>query len=213
MASNFVREDMTFFSRGMVCVLSGLGANRCLLAALMGQMIGKHPAGRVKNVSGQTVVTMRRMFFMGFFKKLSQENTIFLIAVKLALPTAPLVIAGTVDIHDPAEKIHRILHSEFFDDFVVFPLPVTYSLLAPAPSTQYPFFNRAISTSCFATIRRSLSTSLNDLLVCKAAYGFPLCGSRASSPSSRYFLTHVPISPLLIPYSFSSCRSDLCSSK
>ena len=58
-----------------------------------------------------------------------------------------------------------LLHFEFFDDFVFFSLPVTYSLFAPAPSTQYPFFNRAISTSCLATMRRSRSTSLNDLLV------------------------------------------------
>lgn len=119
--------------------------------------------------------------------------TVLLVAVQLALPTAPFVIAGTVDAHDPAQEVHRILHPEFFNDFVVFPLPVTYSLFAPALSTQYPFFNRAISTSCFATISRSRSTSLNDLLVCKAAYGFPLCGSRASSPSSRYFFTHVEI--------------------
>ena len=160
---------MTFFSRGMVCVLSGLGANPCLLAALMGQMIGKHPAGRVKNVSGQTVVTVRGMLFMGFLKKLCQANAVFLIAVFCSFPATPFVIAGTVDVHDPAEKVYRILHSEFFDDFVVFSLPVTYSLLAPAPSTQYPFFNLAFSTSSFATISRSRSTSLNDLLVCKAA--------------------------------------------
>ncbi len=135
----------------------------------MGQMVGKHPACLVKNVSGQTVVAMRRMFFMSLFKKLRQENTILLVAVKLALTATPLVIAGTVDVHDPAQKVYRVFLPEFFDDFIVFPLPVTYSLFAPAPSTQYPFFNRAISTSCFATISRSLSTSLNDLLVCNAA--------------------------------------------
>ena len=132
-------------------------------------MVREYPAGRVKNISGQTVVTMRRMFFVGLLKKLSQENPIFLIAVKLALPTAPLVITGAIDVHDPAEEVYRILYSEFFDDFIVFSLPVTYSLFAPAPSTQYPFFNRAISTSCFATISRNRSTSLNDLLVCNAA--------------------------------------------
>ena len=45
---------------------------------------------------------MRRMFFMSFLEKFGQKNTIVLIAVKLALPTAPLVIAGTVDVHDAA---------------------------------------------------------------------------------------------------------------
>ena len=166
-------------------------------------MIGEHPACPVKNVSGQAVVAVRRMLFMSLLKKLRQENAILFVAVKLTLTATPLVIARTVNIHDPAEKVYRILHSEFFDDFVVFPLPVTYSLFAPTPSTQYPFFNRAISTSCFAMISRSLSTSLNDLLLCNAAYGFPLCGSSASSPSSRYFFTHAVTSPLLTPHSFS----------
>ena len=165
MASYLVGEDMTLFARRMVSVLSGFGANPGLLAALMGQMVGKHPSGLVKNVSGQTVVTVGRMLFMSLLEKLSQENTVFLIAVKLTLPAAPFVIARSVNVHDPAQKIHRILHSEFFDDFVIFPLPVTYSLFTPAPSTQYPFFNRAISTSCFATRSRSRSTSLSDLLV------------------------------------------------
>ena len=189
MASYLIGEDMALFSRWTVGILSGLGPNPGLLAALMSQTVGEYPACLVKNVFGQTMVAMRRVCFMCLLEKLGQKNAIFLIAVDLTLTTAPLVITGTVDAHDPAQKVYRILHSEVFDDFVVFPLPVTYSLLAPAPSTQYPFFNRAISTSCFAMISRSLSTSLNDLLVCKAAYGFPLCGSRAASPSSRYFFT------------------------
>lgn len=158
MASYLVREDMALFSLRMVSVLSGFGANSGLLAALVRQMVGKYPSGLVKNISGQTVVTMGRMLFMSLLKKLGQENTILLIADKLALPTTPLVIAGTVDVHDPAQKVYRIFHSEFFDDFVVFPLQVTYSLFAPAPSTQYPFFNWAISTSCFATSSRNRST-------------------------------------------------------
>ena len=204
---------MALFSWRMIGILSGLGPNPGLLAALMSQMVGENPACPVKNVSGQTVVAVRRMFFMSLLKKPRQENAILLVAVNLTLTATPLVIAGTVDVHDSAEKVYRILHSEFFDDFVVFPLPVTYSLFAPAPSTQYPFFNRAISTSCFATISRSLSSSLNDLLVCNAEYGFPLCGSRASSPSSRYFFTHVETSPLLMSYSLAISLVALCSSK
>ena len=47
------------------------------------------------------------------------------------------------------------------------------------------------------------STSLNDLLVCSAAYGFPLCGASASSPSSKYFLTHAETKLWSTPCSFS----------
>ena len=75
---------------------------------------------------------------MSLLAKLGQKNTILLITVKLSLPMTPLVITGSVDVHDPAQEAYRILHPELFDDFVVFPLPVTYSLFAPSPSTQYP---------------------------------------------------------------------------
>ena len=158
---------MTFFSR-LVCRLSCLGTYTGIFTALMSQIVGKHPAGLVKYISGQTVVAVRRVFFMCFQEKFGQENTIFLIAIRLSFSASPFVVSGSIDIHDPAQKVYRVFHPEFFDDFVVFPLPVTYSLFAPAPSTQYPFFKRAISTSCFATISRSRSTSLSDLLVYKA---------------------------------------------
>ena len=71
MASNFVGEDMTFFSRWMVGVLSGLRANTGLLTALMSQMVRKHPSCLVKNVSGKTVVAVGGMFFMSILEKLS----------------------------------------------------------------------------------------------------------------------------------------------
>ena len=160
---------MTLVSRRFVCVFSCLGTYPRILAALMGQMVRKHPSCPLKDVSGQAVVSVGRMLFVRFLKEFSQENAILFVAVWLAFPAAPFVIAGSVDVHDPAKKIYRILYSEVFDDFVIFPLPVTYSFFAPTPSTQYPFFNRAISTSCLATISRSLSTSLNDLLAVKAA--------------------------------------------
>ena len=108
---------------------------------------------------------------MSGLQQLCLSDPILLISVWCSsLP--PFVIAGSVYSHEPAQKIHRILCSQFFDDFVVFPLPVTYSLLAPTPSTQYPFFNRAISISCLAMMSRSRSNSSNDLL-CSAAYGLP----------------------------------------
>ena len=123
---------------------------------------------------------------MGNSQQPGQFYPVPLVPIQQSLSLPPLVVAGTVYPHDPAQKIHRIFSFQFFDDFVVFPLPVTYSLFAPTPSTQYPFFNRAISTSCLAMMSRSRSTSLNDLLVCSAAYGLPFFGSRASAPSSRY---------------------------
>lgn len=82
------------------------------------------------------MIPVGRVLFMRRLKKLGQENTVFLILILPPSSGSPFVIAGTVDVHDPAQKVYRILYSEFFDDFVVLPLPVTYSLLAPAPSTQ-----------------------------------------------------------------------------
>ena len=84
---------MALFAWWMVGVLSGFGTNPGLFAALMGQMVREHPSRLVKNVFGQTVVAVRRVCFMCLLEKLSQEDTVLLIAVKLALPTAPFVIA------------------------------------------------------------------------------------------------------------------------
>src|SRR5699024_6801827 len=120
---------------------------------------------------------------------------------------------GAVYAHEPTQKIYQVLYPQFLDDFAVFPLPVTYSLLAPAPSTQYPFFNRAISTSCLAMMSRSRSTSLSDLLVCSAAYGFPFFGSSASSPSSRYRFTQADTRLCPTPYFLSISVIEICSSK
>ena len=71
MASYLVREDMALFSRRMVSVLSGLGTDPGLLAALMGQMVRKYPSRLVKNVSGQAVIPMGRMLFVSFLEELS----------------------------------------------------------------------------------------------------------------------------------------------
>lgn len=136
-----------------------------------------------------------------------------LIAVERSFSLPPLVIARAIYIHESAQKVYGILFPHFFDNFVVFPLPVTYSLFAPTPSTQYPFFNRAISTSCLAMMSCSRSTSPSDLLVCSAAYGFPFFGSNASSPSSRYRFTQADTMELRTPYFFSISLIEICSSK
>ena len=65
-------------------------------------MVREHPACLVKNVPGQTVVAMRRMLFMRLLEKLGQENTVLFITVQFALSAAPLVVAGTIDVHDLA---------------------------------------------------------------------------------------------------------------
>ena len=165
MASNLVREDMTFFSRLMIGVLSGLGTNTGILAALMCQMVRKYPSCLVKDIFSKTMVTMRRILFMGFLKKLRQQNTVLLIAIRLTSTVPPLVITRAVYSHKIQEISHRVFYSEFFDDFVIVSLPVTYTLFAPASSTQYPFFNLAFSISSFATVSRNRSNSESFLLV------------------------------------------------
>ena len=148
---------------------------------------------------------------MSGLQQLCLSDPILLISVWCSsLP--PFVIAGSVYSHEPAQKIHRILCSQFFDDFVVFPLPVTYSLLAPTPSTQYPFFNRAISISCLAMMSRSRSNSSNDLL-CSAAYGLPFFGSSPSPTSSRYRFTQADTRLCPTPHFLSISWMERCSSK
>lgn len=88
---------------------------------------------------------------MGSLQQPGQFHPVPFIAVHFSLPLPPFVVARAIHTHNLAQKIDRIFSFQFFDDFVFFPLPVTYSFLAPTPSTQYPFFNRAISTSCLAT--------------------------------------------------------------
>ena len=155
------------------------------------------------------------VILMRSLKKLGQENTVFLILILLPFSGSPFVIAGTIDVHDTAQIVYRVLYSEFFDNFVVLPFPVTYSLFAPAPSTQYPFFNLAFSISSFATMRRKRSTSDNDLLVCSAANRFPgrPLGMNACSPSARYSFTHLQIMLRSAVNSFSSVLTETCSSK
>ena len=60
---------------------------------------------------------------------------------------------------------------------------------------------------------RSRSTSLSDLLVCSAAYGFPFFGSSASSPSSRYRFTQADTRLCPTPYFLSISLIEICSSK
>ena len=173
----------------------------------------KHPASFLKYIVCKPMIAMRWMLVMFFLKQRRKQHPILFIPIDRSLPRFPFVISGSVKAHKSTQEIYRIVFFEFFDDFVLFPLPVTYSLFAPTPSTQYPFFNRAISTSCLATMRRSLSISLKDLLACSAEYGLPLRDSSDSSPSSKYFFAHVDSRPLLTEYSFSICLSDSFSSK
>ena len=68
-----------------------------------------------------------------------KQLPILFIAIWLPLPPFPFVISGFTYAHDLTEKFNRILRSERFDDFVLLSCMVMYSLLAPTPSTQYPF--------------------------------------------------------------------------
>ena len=190
-------------------MFSGFRVYPCSFTTLVCQMMRKHPAGLSKYIICKAMIAVRWMLFVRLLKQVCKHDPIFLVAVHLALPCFPFVVAGSIHFHKFAEKLYRILHFELFDDFVFSALPVAYTLFAPTPSTQYPFFNRAISISCLATISLSRSTSLKDLLVCSAAYGLPLRETSASSPPSRYFFTHVDTRPLLTEYSFSICMSDL----
>ena len=70
-----------------------------------------------------------------------------------------------------------------------------------------------IHISCLAMMSRSRSTSLSDLLVCSAAYGFPFFGSSASSPSSRYRFTQADTRLCPTPYFLSISVIEICSSK
>ncbi len=72
-------------------------------------------------------------------KQLGKCRPILLVAIGLALAGFPLVVSRAIDSHNPAQKYYGVSFFEFFDHFIVFPLPVTYSLSAPDPSTQYPF--------------------------------------------------------------------------
>ena len=78
-----------------------------------------------------------------------------------------------------------------------------------------PFFNRAISISCFATSSLSRSSSDKFLLLCNAANLFPGrgLGSNAASPPAKYSLLHRLTIPCMIPYSFPSFLMEICSSK
>lgn len=153
-----------FFSRRMIPAFSGFRTNSSCFTAFMCQVVREYPSCIMENVLCKTMIAERGMQFMFFLQQLCEQDPILLVPVQLALSGFPFVIAGSVDPHDSAQKVYRIFYFEFFENFVVFPLPVTYSLFAPTPSTQYPFFNRAISTSCFATSSRSRSTSDSDLL-------------------------------------------------
>src|SRR5699024_486034 len=153
------------------------------------------------------------MLFMGSLQQPGQFHPVPFIAVHFSLPLPPFVVARAIHIHNLAQKIDRIFSFQFFDDFVFFPLPVTYSFFAPPPSTQYPFFNRPISTPCLAMMSLIRSTSLSVLLVCNAAYGFPFFGSRASSPSSRYRFTQADTKLFLTPCLLSISMTERCSSR
>ena len=152
---------------------------------------------------------------MGFLEEICQQNPVLFIAIRLASAFPPLAITGTIYSHKTQKISHRIFHSEFFDDFVIASLPVTYTLFAPTPSTQYPFFRLAFSISSFATVSRSRSNSDSFLLVCSAANGFPgwPFGMNACSPSAKYSFAHLQIMLRSAVYSFSSVLTEMCSSK
>ena len=65
---------------------------------------------------------------MLFMEQFCKDDPVLLIPIKPALAHFPFVIAGTADPRDSAQKIYRVFYFEFFENFVVFPLPVTYIL-------------------------------------------------------------------------------------
>ena len=155
------------------------------------------------------------MLLVLFCQQFSQQLPILLISVQCTLSALPFVVTGLTDSQELAEKDNRIFSFHFFDDLVFTSCPVTYALFAPTPSTQYPFFNRAISISCFATNKRRRSTSDKFLLLCNAANLLPgrVLGSNAASPPERYSFVHRHIIPVSVSYSFASVRTEICSSK
>ena len=54
------------------------------------------------------MVAMGRVLFVGFPKKLRQYGAVLLVAIYFTSATPPYVVAGAVDIHDPAEKVNGI---------------------------------------------------------------------------------------------------------
>ena len=117
-------------------IFTGFGSDSCKFAALMRQMVRKHPSSFLKYIIRKPMVPMRRMLFVCFLQQFREQDPVSLIPVQMSLPRSPFVVSRSVHIHDPAEEIYGILYFEFFDDLVVLSLPVTYSLLAPTPSTQ-----------------------------------------------------------------------------
>ena len=153
-----------FFSWRTISAFPGFRTNSSCFTAFMCQIVREYPSCIMENVLCKTMIAKGGMQFIFFLKQLRKQKPILLVPVQLALSGFPFVITGSVDPHNPAQKVYRIFYFKFFENFIVFPLPVTYSLFAPTPSTQYPFFNRAISTSCFAASSRRRSTSDSDLL-------------------------------------------------
>ncbi len=133
-------------------------------AALMCKIVGKYPPGFKEYIVGKAMISMGRIFFMFFLQPLRQKNPVLFISVRLVLPAFPFVVTGSVYVHDLTKETYWISGSECFDDFKFFSLPVTNSLAAPTPFTQYPFFNLSFSISSFATIsrRRSIAVPQRD---------------------------------------------------
>ena len=158
---------------------------------------------------------MRGMLLVLFGQKLCKQLSVLLIPVQYSLSILPFVIAGLTDSHELTEKGYWIFFFHFFNNFVFAPCPVTYSLFAPAPSTQYPFFNRAISISCLATNSRNRSNSDRFLLRCNAANLLPgrVLGSKTASPPLRYSFVHRHIIPVSVSYSFANVRTEKWSSR
>lgn len=99
------------------------------------------------------------------FQHLCQQNPVLLISVGLSFSPSPFVVTRSIYTHDLTKKIYGISGSERVNDLELFPLPVTNSLDAPTPFAKYPFFNLSFSTSNFATVSLSLSTSERFLLI------------------------------------------------
>ena len=153
-----------FFAGLFIPILAGFGSNSGLLAAFVSQIVGKYPSRFLKHILSKHMVAMRWMLPVLFNQKFRKQQPITLISVQRSLTFLPFIVARFADSHELTEKDDWIFAFQLLDNFILTSCPITYSLFAPTPSTQYPFFNRAISTSCFATSRRRRSTSDSDLL-------------------------------------------------
>ena len=73
------------------------------------------------------------------FQQMCQQNPVLLISIGLSFASFPFIVTRSIYIHDLAKKTYGISGTKRIDDFELFSLSVTSSLVAPTPFTKYPF--------------------------------------------------------------------------